>query len=185
MTVRAAGETDPPGILAIYNEVIRTSTAVQADDPMPPADRAAWFAGRQAEGYPVLVAEDAAGMAGFGDFRAWPGHRHTVAHSLDIRAKCRGRGGALVTALFPVAEGLGKHMMIAGVDAAKAASIAMHERLGFGRVAHLREVGRKFDRWLDLVFLQRLLGAPQSLRNPQKQLGVRGNTFPRPGFLAS
>jgi phosphinothricin acetyltransferase len=163
MTVRVAGEADLPGILAIYNEVIRSSTAVYADDPVPLADRAAWLAARQAQGYPVLVAEDAAGVAGFasfGDFRAWPGYRHSVEHSVHVRADCRGRGlgRALVTALFPPAERLGKHVMIAGVDAENVASIALHERLGFDRVAHFREVGRKFDRWLDLVFLQKVLG---------------------------
>ena len=180
MTVRPAMEADLPGILAIYNEVILSSTAVYTDDPVPLADRAAWLAARQAQGYPVLVAEDAAGVAGFasfGDFRAWPGYRHTVEHSVHIRADCRGRGlgRALVTALFPLAEGLGKHVMVAGVDADNAASIGLHERLGFERVAHFREVGRKFNRWLDLVFLQRLLGKgpatghrPHSLQDPEK-----------------
>ena len=60
--------------------------------------------------------------------------------------------------LIERAESLGKHVMIAGVDADNRASIAFHERLGFERVAHFREVGFKFDRWLDLVFLQKMLG---------------------------
>jgi L-amino acid N-acyltransferase len=110
----------------------------------------------------VLVATDAAGVAGFasfGDFRAWPGYRHTVEHSVHVREDRRGQGigRALVTALVPLAERLGKHVMIASVDADNAASIAFHESLGFIQVARFREVGRKFDRWLDLVFLQRVL----------------------------
>ena len=62
-----------------------------------------------------------------------------------------------MSALLPRAAKLGKHVMIAGIDAANDASIRMHEKLGFRRVAHFSEVGRKFDRWLDLVFLQRQL----------------------------
>jgi len=61
-------------------------------------------------------------------------------------------GRDLVESLFPLALGLGKHVMIGGIDAANDASIRFHERLGFERVAHFREVGRKFGRWLDLVF---------------------------------
>jgi phosphinothricin acetyltransferase len=66
-------------------------------------------------------------------------------------------GRALIKALFPRAAALGKHIMIGGVDADNAASIHLHRKLGFEPVAHLCEVGRKFDRWLDLVFLQRAL----------------------------
>ena len=62
---------------------------------------------------------------------------------------------ALLTALFARAAALNKHVMIGGVDANNAASIRFHERLGFAQAGHLREVGYKFDRWLDLVFLQR------------------------------
>ena len=62
-----------------------------------------------------------------------------------------------MAALFKRAAALNKHVMIAGVDAANAASTRFHERLSFERVAHLREVGFKFDRWLDLVFPQRLI----------------------------
>ena len=96
-------------------------------------------------------------FATFGDFRAWPGYRFTVEHSVHVRSDCRGQGVGkeLMKALFPRATALGKHVMIAGVDAANHASIRFHERLGFEKSGHLREVGHKFDRWLDLVFLQR------------------------------
>ena len=69
-------------------------------------------------------------------------------------------GRDLVESLFPLALGLGKHVMIGGIDAANDASIRFHERLGFERVAHFREVGRKFGRWLDVVFMQRFLDLP-------------------------
>jgi L-amino acid N-acyltransferase len=54
---------------------------------------------------------------------------------------------------------MGKHVMIGGIDAANSASIRLHEKLGFQQVAHFREVGRKFGRWLDLIFMQRTLHA--------------------------
>ena len=57
----------------------------------------------------------------------------------------------------PVARQQGKHVMIGGVDADNEPSLRFHERLGFTRVAHLREVGFKFGRWLDLIFVQRIL----------------------------
>ncbi len=114
------------------------------------------------QGYPVLVAEDETGIAGFstfGDFRSWPGYRFTIEHSVHVRVDARGKGlgERLVRALFPRAAALGKHVMVAGVDAANTGSIRFHERLGFEQVGRLREVGWKFDRWLDLVFLQKTL----------------------------
>ena len=158
--IRDARDEDLPGLAAIYNEVIATSTAIYSSEPVTVAERRQWWQARTAQGYPVLVARDAAGVAGlatFGDFRAWPGYRFTVEHSVHVRTDCRGQGigRELVKALFPRATALGKHVIIAGVDAANEASIRFHERLGFQKSGHLREVGHKFDRWLDLVFLQR------------------------------
>jgi L-amino acid N-acyltransferase len=149
-----------PGLLAIYNDVIATSTAIYSYQAVSLEDRTQWWRARVGAGYPVLVAVDPSGVLGFstfGDFRSWPGYRFTVEHSVHVRADRRGHGVGkeLVKALFPRAEALGKHVMIAGVDAANEASIRFHERLGFEKTAHLREVGYKFDRWLDLVFLQR------------------------------
>lgn len=160
--VRDASADDLPAILAIYNDVIATTTAVYRDDPAPLDDRTAWWRDRVNQGYPVLVADDGGailGFASFGDFRAWPGYRFTVEHTVHVRSDCRGRGvgQALMTVLVARGRALGKHVMMAGVDAENAGSIRFHERLGFERVGHLREVGFKFGRRLDLVFLQRML----------------------------
>jgi L-amino acid N-acyltransferase YncA len=162
MLIRDAREDDLPGVLAIYNDVIATSTAVYSDLPVTLDNRRTWWEGRVAQGYPVLVAADSAGVTGFasfGDFRAWPGYRFTVEHTVHVRADRRGSGVGteLMKALIARGSALGKHVMIAGVDASNDASLRFHERLGFERVAHFREVGFKFGRWLDLVFLQRFL----------------------------
>jgi len=162
MEIRDAGLADLPALLAIYNEVIATSTAIYTEQPATLDDRVTWWNARIAQGYPVLVATDGSGVIGFasfGDFRSWPGYRFTVEHSVHVRADRRGGGvgTALMRVLLARAADLGKHVMIAGVDADNQASLQFHERLGFRRVAHFNEVGFKFDRWLDLVFLQRLL----------------------------
>jgi phosphinothricin acetyltransferase len=158
-----ASEAHLPGILAIYNEVLATSTAIFSDQPTTLDERTSWFCARRTQGYPILVAVDGArvlGFATFGDFRSWPGYRHTVEHSVHVAADVRGQGvgGALMERLLPRAVDLGKHVMVAGIDASNAASIRFHERLGFERVGLLREVGCKFGRWLDLAFLERRLG---------------------------
>jgi len=160
MPIRDAEEGDLPGILAIYNEVVATSAAIYADDPSTLAERREWWRERRARNFPVLVAVDAKGVAGFssfGDFRAFPNYRHTVEHSVHVRSDMRGRGvgAALVEALFPYALALQKHVMVGGIDAENAVSLRMHERLGFERVAYMPEVGHKFGRWLDLIFVQK------------------------------
>jgi phosphinothricin acetyltransferase len=160
--IRDAREADLPAILAIYNDVVATSTAIYRDDPATLEDRRSWFAARQQEGQPVLVAVDGEtviGFAAFGGFRPWPGYRFTVEHSVHVRADRRGQGvgGALMGPLIARATALGMHVMIAGVDAGNEPSIRFHERFGFRKVAHLPEVGFKFGRWLDLVLMQRRL----------------------------
>jgi L-amino acid N-acyltransferase len=162
VNIRDARESDLPGLLEIYNEVIATSTAVYADRPVTLEDRIAWWRTRTAQGYPVLVAmrdETVLGFATFGDFRAWPGYRFTIEHTVHVSAQCRGRGvgRSLMQTLIARAAALGKHVMIGGIDAANEASIRFHERLGFERAALLRQVGFKFERWLDLLFMQRFL----------------------------
>ena len=163
MLVREAVEQDLPDILAIYNEVIANSMAIYMEEPLSLDDRLAWWRARQTQNYPELVACDETGLVGCGslsDFRQWPsGYRFTVEHSIHVRAdrRRRGIGRALLEALVPRAAALGKHVLIGVIDADNHGSIRLHEELGFVKVAHCREVGRKFDRWLDLVMMQRFL----------------------------
>ncbi len=167
MPIRGATEADLPGILAIYNDVIATSDAVYTETPTTLDERRTWLAARRAANYPVLVAvsdgtpgeDPVLGFASFGDFRPWPSYALSVEHSVHVRRDARGRGvgAALVRHLSDDARALGKHVMIGGIDAENAASIALHARLGFTEAGRLREVARKFGRWLDLVFMQRML----------------------------
>ena len=170
MLIRDAELKDIAQILAIYNEVIATSTAVYATQPTSLDERTEWYEQRRRRGFPVLVAAEGdavLGFSSFGEFRgAWSGYRYSVEHSVHVHADARGKnvGRLLVEALFPLALASDKHLMIGAVDAANAGSIRFHERLGFERVGHFKEVGHKFGRWLDLVFMQRFLDSPGSAR---------------------
>jgi L-amino acid N-acyltransferase YncA len=167
LQIRDAIEADFDEITAIYNEVLTNSTAIYNDQPATREERLAWWGARREQGYPVLVAVEEgaiAGFATFGDFRPWPGYRFSVEGTIHIHSSSRGQGVGteLLKTLLHRAELLGKHTMIAGVDAENTASLRFLERFGFERVAHLREVGYKFNRFLDLIFLQYWITASKS-----------------------
>lgn len=161
--IREARDADAPAITDIHNDAIEHSTAIWDETPVDVADRLAWMEAHRALGNPVLVAVDAAdtvlGYATFGPWRAWEGYRHTVEHSVYVRSDRRGGGlgRALLLGLIAAARARGVHVMVAGIESGNAASIHLHEDLGFRRVGHLTQVGAKFGRWLDLDFLQLVL----------------------------
>jgi phosphinothricin acetyltransferase len=162
MDVRDAKEADAGGILRIYNDAVAHTTAIWNDQLASLDSRLAWLRERKQSGYPVLVAAegmDILGYASFGAFRPWDGYRHTVEHSVyvDSAARRRGVGRVLMDGLIARARAMEKHVMIAGIEATNEPSLELHARLGFAKVGHLRAVGRKFDRWLDLVFMQLML----------------------------
>lgn len=160
MNIVDATEHHIEGITAIYNDAVENSTAIWNDLKVDSANRIAWLADRQRSGYPVLVAvaddDSVLGYASFGGWRAWDGYRHTVEHSIYVRADQRGNGigKQLLIVLIERARAIGKHVMVAGIEAGNLASIRLHERLGFEHAGSLKEVGVKFDTWLDLTFLQ-------------------------------
>jgi len=168
MIIRDAVEEDLPGILAIVNDVIAASTAIYRERPETAEERGAWLVERQSRGFPVLVAVDRTGVLGFSSyagFRSAEGYRHSVEHSVHVRADTRGHGvgRALMRELLSRADASEVHVMVGAVDASNAESLRFHASLGFEEAARMREVGRKFGRWLDLVFVQRVLdGEPRS-----------------------
>lgn len=163
IAVRAATEADLPGVLAIYNDAVTNTTAIWNETESTLEARRSWMAERTGRGFPVLVADDngeVVGYATFGDFRPHEGYRFTVENSIYVRADRRGRriAASMMPPLIKAAETLGMHAMVAGIEAENLASIRLHERFGFREVARMPEVGRKFDRWLDLVLMQKMLG---------------------------
>jgi phosphinothricin acetyltransferase len=162
VTIRAATETDLPAILEIYNEAILNTTAVYDYTPHTLAMRRDWFAAKQARGYPILVAElpdSIAGFAALGAFRAWDAYRYTAENSLYVAPSHRGQGVGkqLLVSLIEAAQAMDLHAIVAGIDADNTVSLNLHRRYGFEEVAHFRQVGYKFDRWLDLKFMQLIL----------------------------
>lgn len=160
MILREAHEDDLPGILAIYNDAVLTTTAIWNDTPVDLANRRAWLKDRRDRGFPVLVAAEGAevlGYASFGDFRPFEGYRISVEHSVYVAQPARGRGlgRVLVEALFAPARALGKKVMIGGITGGNTASIALHQRLGFQETGRLLGIGTKFGQRLDLVFMQK------------------------------
>jgi len=160
MRIREATNGDVAPILAIYNDVVTNTTAIYDQGPSTFDERQAWFDARRAKNLPVLVAElngEVVGFSSFGEWRSRWGYRYTVEHSVHVRADCRGRGygRSLIEALFPAAKALGMHTMIGHIDSAAAASLRLHEKLGFKMVGTFHEVAMLRDRWLSVVAMQR------------------------------
>ncbi|GGK66691.1 GNAT family N-acetyltransferase [Nocardia camponoti] len=168
MLIRDANTADLPAILAIHNTNIASSTAIWDTEEVDLAEREAWFASRTADGMPVLAAEidgELAGYASYGQWRPKSGYRYSVENSVyvDERFHRRGVATALLTELISRATTSGRvHAMIAAIETGNSASIVLHERFGFKTVGQMPEVGRKFDRWMDLTLLQLTFPTPNA-----------------------
>ncbi|MHC1479536.1 N-acetyltransferase family protein [Frateuria aurantia] len=153
-------------IMAIFNEAILHSTALYEYVPRSPERISAWFATKRSGGFPVLGVVDAGGQllgfASWGPFRAFPAYKYTMEHSVYIRDDQRGRGlgQLLLQQLIARAEDEGVHVLVGCIDADNAASIRLHQRLGFVHAGTFPQVGFKFGRWLDAAFYQRSLAGP-------------------------
>ncbi|MBS0203150.1 MAG: N-acetyltransferase [Planctomycetes bacterium] len=161
-SIRLAEEADLPTINDIYNFYVRTCTCTYQLEPETIEDRIAWFRDHQPETYPVIVAEVDGQVVGWGSlsrFRPRAAYSPTVEGSIYIHHDFhrRGLGRLLLGDLIERARHAGFHSMIGGASADQTASIALQESFGFRHVARLSEVGYKFGKRLDVVYLQLML----------------------------
>ena len=159
--IREATSADLPAITALYGREVLTGTATFELDPPSLAGMTGRFEAVRARGLPWVVAEIDGAFAGYAyasPFRPRPAYRYGVEGSIyvDEAARGRGIGRALLSALIDRVGGLGlRHILGAICDSATSqASIALHERLGFIRAGTYRQVGWKFDRWIDVHLMQ-------------------------------
>jgi L-amino acid N-acyltransferase YncA len=146
-------------IAEIYNHYINTSTATFETEPIDAAEMAKRIGETVAAGYPFLAAEDDGQVIGYAyghQYRAREAYRRSVEVSVYLKdgAGGKGIGTALYGRLFPELGARGFHTAIAGISLPNEASVRLHEKFGMTKVAHFKEVGFKFDRWIDTGFWQ-------------------------------
>jgi phosphinothricin acetyltransferase len=161
LTLREATEDDVPAILDIYNDAILNTVATFDTESQTLEEKLAWFR-ETTHPYVVLVAErdgEVVGWASLRRFRQKEAYRYTAENSVYVREDCHreGVGTALMRRLVEVGAANGFHAIIAGIAGDNPASVRLHERLGFEAVGTEREVGYKFERWVDVTWMQKLL----------------------------
>jgi len=159
--IRPAEASDLTAINAIYNHYVRHSTCTYQTEPTTEAQRTEWFA-QHGPAHPVIVVEEAGLVIGWGSlsqFHPREAYRNSVEDSVYVShdRQRRGVGRLILVELLRLAVAHGHHTVLGGISADQEASIALHASLGFEKVSHLREVGFKFDRWLDVIWMQRML----------------------------
>jgi L-amino acid N-acyltransferase len=162
VTVRLAEPKDLPAISEIYNHAVLNTTASYDYDPRDMKHRLAWFELHQRQDLPVFVAEIDGAVIGWSSLSKYHdrmGYRFTVEDSVYIGEAHRGKGigKALLAPLIQAARDRKLRAMIGAIDADNKASIRLHAGFGFEKVGHFKQVGFKFDRWLDVVYMELLL----------------------------
>ncbi|KAG1107718.1 hypothetical protein G6F42_016263 [Rhizopus arrhizus] len=164
-TIRAAVESDIPQILEIYNERIANSTCLFMYDQVSLDNRLTWFMETKAKGYPVIVAAEketnkAIAYANYGGFRPHTAFVLTTEISLYIHQEHqrRGLGAVMLKEMMRIAKEMNFRNIMAGSTAENEGSVILFSKFGFKKVGHLHDVGYKFGRYLDVVFLEYITG---------------------------
>lgn len=169
--VRRAIREDCTAILEIYNEAVLNTTATYDYAPRTLDHRQAWFDDHQRTGLPIFVAMDGNRLIGWSALNRYHdrmGYRFTTENSIYIAPEFRGKGVGkhLLEPLICSARSLNLRAIIAVIDASNEASVRLHARFGFEKVGLFKSVGYKFNRWLDVVYMELLLPEPAIERQP-------------------
>jgi len=161
--IRPATPADAAPICAIYNHYVTTTTISFEEDPVDGPGMARRIADVAAAGLPWLVLEVDGAVAGYAYATKWrvrPAYRYSVESSVYLDPACAGRGFGrlLYGALLDALRARDLHLVIGGIALPNAASTGLHEALGFRKVAHFSEVGKKFGRWVDVGYWELRLG---------------------------
>jgi len=152
---------DLDAVNAIYNHFVRHSTCTYQLEPETAAARAAWF-DDHGPAHPLLVAERGGTVVGRGSLSRYNprgGYARTVENSVYVAHDVhrQGIGSLILGELVALARTHSHHLIVAGIDAAQEASVALHTRFDFTHAGRFSEAGFKFDRWLDVVYMQLVL----------------------------
>jgi carbon storage regulator CsrA len=161
VTIRLATKADLEAINRIYNHFVLNSTCTYQEEPSTAEERAAWFAAHGPR-HPVTVAERDGEVVGWGSlskFHPRSAYGRTVENSVYVRNDChrQGIGDVLLADLLERGKAIGHHSVMALIDSQQPGSVALHEKFGFVEVGRLREVGFKFGRAGDVIYMQRML----------------------------
>ena len=162
MKIRLAERTDVPAMREIFNEVLRNSNSIYRENEVTLEDRYAWFDEKIEHGFPIFGAyeeDQLVGYAGYGAWRAAQGYRKSVELTIYVDRKFRGAGfgSELMKTIIDQAKVDGHHVMIGAIDSDNQQSINFHKRFGFTETARMPEVALKNNKWLTLIFMQKLL----------------------------
>lgn len=161
-SIRPATLDDAEQIAEIYNHYVLTSTITFEEEPVSAAEMARRISEVQAASLPWIVATRDHQVIGFAYANKWKA-RAAYRYSTEVTVYLRsglgnsGTGSRLYTQLFAALKAAGVHAVIGGVALPNEASLRLHQKFGFAQVAHFKEVGFKFNRWIDVTYWQLIL----------------------------
>lgn len=159
LAIRAASLTDADQVAGIYNYYVENTVVTFEEHPVSAEDMSARIAEVQGQGHPWLVAEAMGSIVGYCYATRWKArsaYRHSVETTIYLKngSSGHGIGKSLYSALLTLLQQQGMHAVMGGAALPNAASVALHESLGFERVATFRQVGFKHDQWVDVAYWQ-------------------------------